>query len=130
MHFGRAENTGRNINFPASKGRVTELDGRVRSLLWVRTGKAACHSLLPSTHETPAVPSPTATSPALGIAVQKWQAGNAKAGVDALKAVAAKLCQYGSGPRPVFSWAEVQRNLTALPVTENFSMRKDIEKLP
>lgn len=50
--------------------------------------------------------------------------------MDALKAAAAKLCQDGSGPRAVFSRAEVQRNLTARPVTENFSMRKDLEKLP
>lgn len=42
--------------------------------------------------------------------------------MDALKAVAAKLRRDGSGPRAVFSQAEVQRNLTALPVTENFSI--------
>lgn len=90
----------------------------------------AISSSLPPARAAPAVPSHTSMSPALGIALQKWQAGNTQAGVDALKAVATKLCQYGSGPRAVFSWAEVQRNLTALPATENSSMRRDMETLP
>jgi len=44
VYFGRADKISRNINFPASRGRVAELDAKLRSLLLVRTGKATCHS--------------------------------------------------------------------------------------
>lgn len=90
----------------------------------------AIPSLLPPACAVPTRPSPTATSPASQMAVQQRRAGNAEAGVDALKAEATKLCRDGSGPRAVFSQAEEQRNLTALPVTENFSTREDLGKLP
>lgn len=90
----------------------------------------AISSLLPPACAVPTRPSPMATSPASQMAVQQRRAGNAEAGVDALKAEATKLCRDGSGPRAVFSQAEEQRNLTALPVTENFSTREDLGKLP
>lgn len=90
----------------------------------------AISSPLPPTCAAHTLPSPASMSPALRIAVQKWWVCNTETGAGALKAVAAKLCWDGSGPRAVFSKAEVRRNLTALPEAENFSMRKDLEKLP
>ena len=73
-----------------------------------------------------ATPSPLPSScphlPRAWMAVRQRQAGSEEAGVDAMSAGTAELCWDGSGPRAVFSRAEEERNLTALPVTENFRM--------
>lgn len=105
---------------------AAELNGELSSSFWGRAGEVTCHSRWPPPACSPA---PAPTCPAL-----EWPSGSIRLAARRQAWILWELelqscAEMAQGPE-LFSLAEEQRNMTALPVTESFKMGEDLGNFP